>query len=363
MCRNLLTTTGLFAVTLSAFGTGAVAAEKIKLGLGGYYHAYAVYGDQDDGAGQGAAGVRDHGLARESEVFFSGSSKLDNGITYGVNIQLEGETSADQIDESYIYVQGGFGRVSVGSDDPASDSLSVSAPQIIQGVGLGDSDLVFSALPNSSSNPNVIAGLSSDSDKVTYISPRIAGLQLGGSYTPDNTEELGGALRSQITAGQQSELVEVGANYERGIGNVDLALSFSYARGDLEVPAAGMDDQEQWGAGFSVSFSGFTIGGAYLADDQGTSGANTDRFDYHIGATYETGPWLVGVEYAHAEVEEGAGLGEDETDGFQVGGAYTLGPGVMLTGGLTWWDADDNLNAAASENESVEVIFGTLISF
>lgn len=363
MRRKLLTTTALCALTLSAFAGNAIAAEKIKLSLGGYYHAFAVWGDQDDGAGQGAAGVRDHGLARESEVFFSGSSKLDNGLVYGVNIQLEGETSTDQIDESYIYVQGGFGRVIFGSDDPASDSLSVSAPQVIQGVGLGDSDLVFSALPNSSGAPNVIADISGDSDKLTYISPRFSGLQLGASYTPDNTEELGGALRSKATASQQSELVEVGANYARTIGNVDLALSISYAGGDLEVAAAGAEDQEQWGAGFSLSFKGFTVGGAYLADDQGTSGANTDREDYHIAATYETGPWLVGIEYAHAEVEEGAGLGEDETDGLQIGGAYTVGPGVVLTGGLTWWDADDNLNAAASENDSVEFIIGTLISF
>jgi predicted porin len=361
--RNLLATTALFTVTLAAFANGAVAAEKIGLSLGGYYHAYAVYGDQDDGAGQGGAGFRDHGLARESEVYFRGSSKLDNGVTYGVNIQLEGETSTDQIDESYIFVKGGFGHITVGSDDPASDSLSVSAPQVIQGVGLGDPDLVFSALPNSASNPDVITGISGDSDKLTYIAPRIAGIKFGMSYTPDNTEEMGGALRSQVTAGQQSDLLELGVNYERMLGKIKLALSFSYARGDLEIAAAGMDDQEQWGAGFSVSFSGFTVGGAYLEDDQGSSGSNTNRVAYHIGATYETGPWLVGVEYAHAEVEEGAGLGKDETDGVQIGGAYTLGPGVVLTGGMTWWDAEDNLNVAASENESMELIIGTLISF
>jgi predicted porin len=234
---------------------------------------------------------------------------------------------------------------------------------VIKGVGLGDSDLVFSQLPNSAANPDVIPGLSSDSDKLTYIAPRLGGIQAGVSYTPDRTEEMGNALRSKLTAGQQSELLELGLNYRRKINNVDLALSFGYAMGNLEVAAAGLEDQEQWGVGFSFSFSGFTIGGAYLADDQGTSGGNTDRIDYHLGATYQTGPWLVGFEYAHAEVEEGAGLGEDETDGFQIGGAYNVGPGVVLTGGVTWWNADDNLDAAASENQSVEFIIGTLISF
>jgi len=37
----------------------------------------------------------------------------------GARIELEGETSSDQIDEAWIYFSGGFGEVRIGSDDEA----------------------------------------------------------------------------------------------------------------------------------------------------------------------------------------------------------------------------------------------------
>jgi len=46
------------------------------------------------------------------------------------------------------------------------------------------------------------------------------------------------------------------------------------------------------------------------------------------------GPWTIGAAYAHCDVEAGFGLGQDNTDGYQVGAVYTLGLGVTLTGGV-----------------------------
>ena len=75
------------------------------------------------------------------------------------------------------------------------------------------------------------------------------------------------------------------------------------------------------------------------------------------------GGWTLAAAYVHGEVQAGVGLGEDETDGYQIGMAYDIGPGIMLTGGVTRWKINDNLNSAASENESTEFIVGTLLSF
>lgn len=152
-------------------------------------------------------------------------------------------------------------------------------------------------------------------------------------------------------------------NYVGSFSGVDLALYGGYAKGDREVAAPGADDQTQWGLGAEIGIAGFTIGAAYKADDQGTSGGNTDRTDMSLGVNYATGPWTVGVEYVHSVVEEGAGLGEDETDGYQIGGTYEVGPGITLTAGVTYWGVQDNLNAAAAENEAIEFVVGTIIEF
>ncbi len=91
----------LLGTTILAMGlplmasNGAQAAEKIELSLGGYWHGIVTYGRQSDGLGQPGANIRDHGFGQESEIQFTGRTTLDNGISFGVNVQLEGESSAD----------------------------------------------------------------------------------------------------------------------------------------------------------------------------------------------------------------------------------------------------------------------------
>ena len=100
MRKALFGTTALIAAGLLA--SGAQAAEMIGIGVGGYFHAGVSLVDQDmDG------GKRDFGVDREAEIIFTGSTTLDNGLSVGVNVQLEGETSGDQIDESFMWIGGG----------------------------------------------------------------------------------------------------------------------------------------------------------------------------------------------------------------------------------------------------------------
>lgn len=360
--KRLLGSTALLAVALTA--QNAAAAEKINLSLGGYFDAFIVAGSQDEGAGQSAAGFRGHGIGRESEIFFRGSTTLDNGIKFGVNIQLEGETSADQIDESYIFAEGGFGRIELGSEDPATDAMHYGAPNPIGKASINSPDNIhIQTGGNAAASPATIANISGDNDKITYFTPRFGGFQLGASYTPDATEEAAGALRAANTAGQQSEIVEVAINYEGSFGEVGVNVSGAYAAGDLEVAAAGAQDQEQWAIGASVTFGGFEVGAAYRQDDLGTTGTNTDREDIAVGISYGTGPWTIGAQYAIGEVEAGAAGGKDTSEGLELGAVYNVGPGIDLTGGVQFWNLDDNLNAAANENDATIFIIGTNISF
>lgn len=371
--KRLLATTALCGLGTAFAVQPSLAAEQIKLGVGGYFNAFFAFGEQDDGVGEPGANLRSHKIAREAEIRFTGKTTLDNGISFGVNVQLEAETCGDQIDESYMFVEGSFGRVVVGSEDPATDAMFYGAPVVIAGIGLDTPDDVFTALSNAAGTPVSIVNISGDSEKLTYFTPRFAGFQLGLSYTPENCEERTAVapvcagtyagFPADNTAGEQAEIVEIAANYVGAFGGVDVAVYGGYAGASLEAPAAGAEDQDQWGIGMQFGFSGFTVGGSYKEDNLGTSGSNTDRVDYALGVTYGTGPWTVGVAYAHAEVEAGAAGGEDETDGLQVGGTYALGPGILLSGGVTYWDVQDNLSAPASENEGIEFIVGTVIEF
>ena len=78
----------------------AMAAEKIKISVGGYMEQWFGYvSSDDDTSGNDFSGVD---IKSDAEIHFKGSTTLDNGIEFGVNVQLEGNGNAgDQIDESY----------------------------------------------------------------------------------------------------------------------------------------------------------------------------------------------------------------------------------------------------------------------
>jgi len=369
MKKLLYGTTALAAVGLMA--GSATAAEKIKMGVGGYFQAFFVYGDQDDGVGQPAANRRSTAVKREGEIIFNGKTTLDNGIQFGVQVQLEAETCSDQIDESFMWVSGSFGRINVGSENSAAYLMHYASPQP-SGWSHGLNSPNFSHATTGQSgflhtNP---VSLTSDDEKITYFTPRMAGFQLGVSYTPDTgIEETNGGDPANGSYGGfgfdnngLGEAIEVGANYVNKFNGVDVAISGSYGQAEQDVSAAATDDREEWSVGARIGIAGFTIGAGYRNDNLGRgTGAGGDRTDYNVGVRYATGPWGVGVQYARLEIDQV--VGEDEVDAIEIGGSYDLGPGVQLQAGIQFWDAEDNLSAVGSEGESTILFVGTFLSF
>jgi hypothetical protein len=244
MKKALYGSTALAAAGLLA--GGAQAAEKIQVGVAGYFQAFGVYSDQDDGAGEPAAGLRDHHLAREGEIYFRGTTVLDNGLEVGVLVQLETETCADQIDQSYIWFEGGFGQLRLGNHYGASYEMFYGAPTPILGHGVNTPNFVHLAVGgNSIFSPVTYVTASFDTEKVSYFTPRIAGFQFGASYTPDTCEEnnpggLGASLgvtcggqgsgpEFDNGVGQQSEVVELGLNWVGSFMGADIGVFGGYA--------------------------------------------------------------------------------------------------------------------------------------
>lgn len=391
MKKLLYGSTALLAAGVLA--SSADAAERIKLGVGGYFTAGMGYADQDDGAGEPGANRRDHFVFREAEIHFEGKTTLDNGIEFGVNIQLEGESEteaadggADQIDESYIWIEGGFGRINLGSENSAAYLMSYGLPTLSNGsliLRSNDPNYRFVNAPagHAAAGPFSVINITNDSEKITYFTPRIAGFQLGLSYTPDNCEEVSaGAVRpcggtfnlpqADNTVGQQSEVFEAGINFVQKFGDVSVAVYGAYGVASLEQAAAApagadaLDDQEEWGIGANIGFMGFVLGGAYTDRDDFTAiaGAAADRKDWNLGLSYSTGPWGLQLTWEHAEVDVSGQAGEDETDVIALGVTYALGPGVSLVGSLEHWDFDSD-RAGVGDGDATAVIIGTQLAF
>jgi len=94
MKKLLLGSTALVAGGLMA--APAMAADPIKIGVGGYYQFFAMAGSIEGVYAPDGTSIQYKGLQfiQEGEIHFIGQSKLDNGTTVGLTVELEGSSPA-----------------------------------------------------------------------------------------------------------------------------------------------------------------------------------------------------------------------------------------------------------------------------
>jgi hypothetical protein len=383
MKHILLGTSALVAAGLLA--APAHAAEKIKLGLGGFYNAAAGmnFGEDDD-PGESGDAHNDFDIHQNVEVHIKGETTLDNGITVGTRVELEGEQSSDQIDEVYAYFSGGFGEIRAGSDDEAALQTCVGeAGSVTANFGVNSPNEAFN-----NAGQNGLAGVESfgscygtegDSLKIIYFSPQIGPFNFVASFSPEggaqSAEDKGPetSTSTETDAADQEDIFSVGTNFTH-TGNGWSVLS---SLGGSWVTDDTSDDDKTsfYQAGVQVGFGAFTVGlaGEIINnyDDALQSGTPTgavvapdsDLWTAQIGGNYAWDAWTIGLGWTHAAAEISSDSDEDTIDYISLNGAYALGPGIALEGnvGYTTYDDDDNVENA--DYDAFEVGFGTAITF
>lgn len=384
MKKFVFAMTALFAASL--FATAANAADQgVKLGLGGYYKAgFGWIADEDDGASQPqAVSTRDEAIKQDVEIWFSGETTLDNGLTVGARVELEGQTVGDQVDETWMYVKGSFGEVRVGDEDDARKLKAVVGPSASKVFMANDPDgtsITFSnspliSLAGTNFNVNNVPGVNSttfnvenDSTKLIYMTPSFNGFSLAVSYAPDNssdTQNGTGGTPSEVNGGN-SEAWSIAASYDGKWDATKIMASLGYTDSTNETAAA--PDVKAWQAGLGVGFGNFMVGGSYGKMDD-TLGAGLDIRSYELGGTYNMGPYTIGLNWSHGKYDVAAGR-EPELDTYMVSGAYALGPGITLDAALQFNDWDnDGAGAigsgltATDDYQSTAIMVGSSIKF
>ncbi len=345
---------GTSAIALAgAFASQADAAEW-EVRVGGYMEQYAAYADVDvtgndpidvdgDGSIDGALNGSDlDGIdsKQDAEVFFLPSITLDNGLQFGVNIQLEGNTSGDQIDESFAFIDGSFGTLQFGNENSAGYTMMYSAPDVtFVNTNSGSLSAWIPFLGEDYGSDRFRGTLgntwletlgNNDIARFTYFTPRFAGFQVGVSYARDNTEDSNAALDCNTN---NCDFFDVGANYVNSFGDFNIALSGRY--GWADAPSGG--NPEVWAAGLNLGYAGFTIGGSYAEADKDHGVQEGHGWD--AGVSYETGPWGFSFTYQYGEnVNNECGVGgcfgqdEEDLEQWLAGVTYTLAQGVRLGG-------------------------------
>ena len=376
MKKILLGTTAIVAAGLIASASSAIAAEKLKLQVGGYMEQWFGYVNQDDAPGQDFSGLD---VKSDSEIQFHGSTTLDNGISVGVNVQLEANSNSfDQIDESYLIVKGAFGEINLGSENSAMYKMHYAPADFGIGLNTGDQTGWVSPTTNAAGNSITEGGYfrapygstyvepvrANDSEKLTYYTPRVEGFQFGLSYAPETGQD---NIASPNRDTANTDLVMAGANFKRTFGSASVRASLGYGT-VLDGVAGTNTEPSAFNAGIGLGFGGFGAGISYSSyDDSGTN----DGSGLNAGINYSTGPWGVSLGYFHGERdgERTAGVltGDAEQDTFMLSAKYAIGPGVTAKGSIAHSKfKSEDTGLAGTESAEIEATYfvvGMAVSF
>jgi outer membrane protein OmpU len=381
MKRVLLGTTALVAAGLAS--SPAMADDDgIKLSLGGFFRT-AVEGNIEGGNSELSHGHDSDSVDSDAEIYFSGKTTLDDGLTVGAHVELEGEQNNDQIDAAYAYFQGGFGEVRIGSQGGALATMCVTPVGGTANFGAFSQDQVINnAFGNGYSNGicNSVDGFGvgipedgNKAQKILYISPSFGGFQLGLSWSPNGGHEFSGVTdfhsgQPTVEDGEQRNVVDAYATFTRDFDGWSLqsGLGGSWA---LSVGGSGAaKENDYYQAAMNLTFGGFSIGAAgeyyhnfaHFADDD----QNGDAYVVGGGMAYNVDAWTVGFQYSYGDWQFTDSGVDRWINTAALTGKYALGPGIALdsTVQYTWANGDEG-DAAQGKYRAVSLGLGTSFTF
>jgi len=390
MYKRLLASTALVAAGVVGVSAGAQAqtapaAAPLSVTVGGYFEQYFGYGKNKDGvtASVSQADVFTGAVAttlakpsrwfqgNDAEIWFNVKGTLANGITVGARVELEANTEADTIDESYMFIEGAFGRLELGTTDEAGAKTHVASPGIGKawGVGKGTAQdhIVVPANVSAGAGQLRFTGINANEDQnnVSYYTPRFEGFQLGATYTAGRHQDIDRPDDKTVT---RTGAWAAGLNFTRNFSGFNVEASAAYSQVDsLDNAASGTangDDEKAYAGGLRLGYAGFEVGGAYKKLKYGSFSPNNGKI-WEIGAAYTFGPAKVGIQYMSAKAEGNtAATADDKFRHINFGANYTLGPGVDLFGNIfSLKYTDESSTAAAENNKGGGAVAGLRLTF
>lgn len=234
------------------------------------------------------------------------------GLFTGLSITPESDETGPRgsLEAAYIYVDGGYGEVTLGRDAGVLSRFSEGSVSALSAARLSSPYLDPSGLNAIVTRPDVTG----PSAKFSYVTPRILGVRLGASFTPEL--EARGLDRPALPEGVDlTNSIELGLNASRRLRESGLRfrLGAGYGRSDIDATGdaalAYGTQAETWFFGGEIDYESVRIGANWLGADEGRLGDDTYSA-WSVGVAREWDDWNVSVTYGAGDVGIG-GLGSD----------------------------------------------------
>ncbi len=387
MKRILFGSTALVAAGLTAGEVSAASA--LKLGISGFYRN-AIGGSWGDGPSAntptpgGQVGLntfdrQDFSMRQEIRVNFTGQTTLDNGLTVGVLVGLNGENvaksgSTNQINRAYADFSGKFGLVRVGEANSAlitdcvgdpgnvTANFGVNSPnESFSNVGLAAYRNQFAGI--SSAGPVGVApvgsigtcfGIEAKGNKIMYFSPDFGGFTFGVSFAPQASSRFagGGYAYGTNTQAGGANVLSVGADYAHDFGGWNLTVGgggeWEFTR--YTTAGATTGNEPSWyQAGVQVGIGHWSFGasGAYYVNYSGAgypatfAAPSDDGWVATAGVNYGVAGVAIGLQGMYSQWGQFGGAASDETVwGISLNSTYAYGPGISLEAQIAYTSAD-----------------------
>jgi len=376
--KQLMTTTALVAAGL--IGTAGAANAQLKLGLGGFQEAIVGVASNNSPDGENRA-HQAFDVQHDGEIHFKASQTLDNGLKIRTRVELESSTQSDQIDEAYVDISGKWGAIRIGAEDNAASLMNTGtfgawATNVGQNTNFDVTDWVLK--PKAGFTFDLTQRLElgeGDSEKITYFTPRVGGVQVGVSWIPSGEEEANGSI-----AGTEGGAIDVArawalaTNYRAKLGGVGVGMAAGYMAGNQpggQAAGEGGDfggDPKGWTMSGAFSFSGVKIAAGYQSRKSITSdssGAVLDSNELSFGAKYKFGKNHVSAGYLLGKAESTRAIaGDDEAQRLMISYRRDLAKGVQYRLNFIYADFNgEDKTTLADDNEGTAVTTSIRVAF
>lgn len=366
----LVAAAGLFVADIANAQTKEV---PLGLSVGGYYNQILQWQDRSPQGGQS-----DHGIKQDSEIHFNFRGVLAGGTVIGGRVELESGTYADQVDETYMFVENvEYGRVEMGSMDSVTTKMIYAAPNSLPNYSTTVNS-EYSAVNNAPLMRFVNA-----MDDVNHINLYSAsnryfgskagkGLQIGVGYSPDNCQDLTSAGTANGCGGGffsptgLEQGFNAAANYLESFGSFDVALYAGYNSvkvlgqgGGATAASNARESGKQGGALFTYNVgdgSSVQLGGSMTREDILST---RERKGWTAGVRYLTNgaaPGSVGIGLEYADRNESGAARAGDLEYWHVGLTYQVAAGILGFVGVGVSDTTDHTTAASNIDQTFGVV-------
>lgn len=336
-------------------GVPTIAPLKLDLGdgwtakLGGDANLTGYYANQP-GDRRAAATASVFAFPRVEKLFANG---WRFGFKSTVNLYhdaLSGDNYGnDFFAKAYFFLATPYGDMEMGQADGAAYHMAMTGPLVADAVAIDDANIGFFKNPSTGKaltnifNVRSAVFATANAAKISYYSPRLFGVRIGVSFTPELTKNvIPFVSHAPRIADRQNNIVESAINYTGFFGATSLGVYAGLAAGHNAQRTAGHNDLFDWAAGGEVDqdFGAvvWALGGAYrqsngytldpdLAFKTGTTHV------VHASTKLTMGDWSAGIEYSQGIADREAVFPRLDITGYEISAAYRINRNLQLTAG------------------------------